>query len=117
MSTPKPYLVRLEYLTVKGWELGHAAMALLDPQRYVERLEANGKFGRATELVINETDDGYTDTGRVWVSPNVPDDPSILVKATNNHMPCLPTSKMAAAPACPFCEEAHAKPYDGSCLI
>lgn len=107
MSIPKPHLVRIEYLTPEGWVHGHAAMNLLSPERYVERLEANGKFGRATEH----------GTGRVWVSENVPEDPSILVPSTNNHMPCLPTSPMAAAPACVYCEERHAKPHDGTCLI
>lgn len=119
MSTAKPFLVRLEYLGKTGWVLGHAAHALLSPENYVKRLEDHGKFGRATELKPNDAGDGYVDTGRVWVSPNVPDDPSVLVDATNNHMPCLPDSPFAkkALPKCPYCGEPHAKPHDGTCLI
>lgn len=62
MSEPV-YFCKLEYLTPNGWKVGSAGVNLLHPERYVERLTANGKFARCTIL----------DTGQVFESPNVPD--------------------------------------------
>lgn len=89
--------VRLEYLTRNGWVVGHQDVPLLDPERYVERLTANGKFGRATDL----------SSGQVWVSPDVPTDPSILV-SSGTHIPKLPDGK------CDFCGGPH---DTGGCLL
>lgn len=66
--TESPAICRLEYLTRKGWVVGHAAVALLHPARYVERLEAAGKVGRATVL-----DDNLQPTEATWVSSLIPD--------------------------------------------
>lgn len=67
-----PTLCRLEYLTREGWVVGHAATNLLHPAKYVERLEANGKVGRCTEL-----DDSLQPTGQVWVAKAIPDPDNI----------------------------------------
>lgn len=70
-------LCRLEYLTRNGWVVGHAGVALLDPEAYVTRLEANGKVGRCTEL-----DDHLQPSGQVWVAkviPNPEDVPESLL--------------------------------------
>jgi len=115
---PVPTLCRLEYLTPHGWAVGHAAVNLLHPQRYVERLWARGKAGRATEL-----DDRLQPTGQVWAAPDV--DPSQLV-TSDTLIPrlLLPSGDTTGATdtanieellsQCSFCPERHA---DGSCLI
>ena len=61
MSIPKPTLVRLEIWTSKGWLIREAAVSLLHPERYPERLAASGKIGRVTVL-----DDRLQPTGKVW---------------------------------------------------
>lgn len=99
-----PSLCRLEYLTANGWSVGHAGVALLHPDRYVERLTARGKFGRATVL-----DERLQPTDEVYVSPDLPDDLSLLVKVDTD----IPT----LVELCPVCDEAHPAPYDGSCLL
>jgi hypothetical protein len=37
-----PEFGRLEYLTTAGWVVGHAGMALQDPQKYVDGLANRG---------------------------------------------------------------------------
>ena len=96
---PVPTLVRLEYLTPTGWAVGHRAMNLLHPARYVERLAARGKIGRATEL-----DDQLQPTGTVWQPDELPD-PAQLVPS-DTPIPRL---------ACSFCG-AGGHP-EGRCLI
>jgi hypothetical protein len=102
-TTPVPTLVRLEYLTPDGWVVGHKALNLLSPARYVERLLARGKFGRATAL-----DDELQPTGEVWVTDELPE-PAQLAP-TDTAIPGL-------LPTCIVCSEQHDPPYDGSCLI
>lgn len=109
MSHPVPTLCRLEYLGRKGWVMGHAGVALLAPERYVERLTARGKFGRATEL-----DDRLQPTGKVWVSPNLPRDPSVLVPDAPFRAPRMPDKRDRL---CEYCEETHAAPWNGVCLL
>lgn len=48
--------VRLEYWdpAAQEWVHGHAGIRLLHPRRYVERLAANGKVGRVTDLDTGE---------------------------------------------------------------
>lgn len=94
MTYPVPHLVRLEYLTREGWVVGHAAINLLDPGRYVERLAAKGKFGRATEL----------DTGEVWEPAELPD--LALLYPSDNKVPSV---------KCHFCEGTGHAP--GECLL
>lgn len=101
-------LCRLEYMTRAGWVTGHAGIALLDPGRYVERLAANGKFGRALEL-----DDRLQPTLRRWEPAKLPD-PKDLVPATVGN-PAVPQLRKSAA--CPHCDEQHSPPYDGRCMI
>lgn len=79
----KPTFVRVEYLTPNGWVKGHAGINLLDPQRYVERLRANNKFGRALEL--NEED--LTPTGVVYEPDDLPDPKDL--RPTNTPIPAL----------------------------
>ena len=62
-------LYHLEYLTPDGWVTGHRGVRLLDPQRYVDRLASNGKFGRATTL-----DDRLAPTGEVFAPADLPFD-------------------------------------------
>lgn len=101
-------LCRLEYLTRKGWVVGHAGISLLDPGRYVERLTARGKFGRCTEL-----DDRLQATGTVYVSPNIPEDLSVLV-TSDTKVPRLPDKRDRL---CDYCEDVHAAPWSGVCLL
>ena len=102
---PTPTLVRLEYLTPGGWVVGHKAMNLLHPARYVERLAARNKFGRATAL-----DSQLQPTGQVWCPRELPD-PATL-RPTDTPIPAAPV-----APTCIVCSRKHEPPYDGSCLI
>lgn len=110
MSTvPQPILVRLEYLTPEGWEAYARIHSLLHPEKYPERMTAMRKFGRATEL-----DDNLQPTGRVWVSPNVPEDLSVLVPREDGKAPWgLPEPDKK----CKMCEAVHGPPFDGSCLL
>lgn len=105
---PVPEMTRLEYLTAEGWQVGHAGIALLDPEAYITRLSKRGEFGRATVL-----DDLLQPTDRVYVAPNVPDDLSSLV-ATETHIPGLRPPQQKA---CQWCSTTHDLPHDGMCLI
>lgn len=105
------FLTRLEYLTPDGWHVGHAAVNLLDPEAYVKRLSARGKFGRATIL-----DDRLQPRGKVYTSPNIPEDLSVLAPDAPSPIPKV--AEPGAQPvACPHCDEVHHAPFDGSCLI
>lgn len=104
-ALPTPTLVRLEYLTRDGWVTGHKAMSLLNPARYVERLLARGKFGRATAL-----DDDLQPTGQVWVADELPAPEQLA--ASDTRIPAVP-----AYDACTHCGQQHQPPYDGMCLV
>lgn len=96
---------RLEFLTPSGWT-DNGTASLIHPDRYPERLRERGKFGRCTEL-----GDDLRPTGRVWVSDDVPADPSILVKTDVGSIPwALPVE-------CGLCGGLHGMPFDGSCLL
>lgn len=105
------YLTRLEYLTPEGWKVAHKGIELLDPKRYVERLEARQKFGRATVLDADgaATDEVYAPAKLPRFSKLVPDPPYLV--------PRLPLAGEAPPVPCPLCDEVHHAPYDGSCLI
>lgn len=100
-----PTMVKVEYYSRDGWVPGHHEIALLDPARYVERLEERGKFARAFELA-----EDLSPTGKVWSPKKLPDR-KLLVEPTDG------TRIPVAVQLCPMCEEAHRGPYDGSCLI
>lgn len=55
-------LYRLDYLTEAGWEHGHAGIALVDPQRYVDRLTS--RVARASTL-----DERLQPTGETFCTP------------------------------------------------
>lgn len=101
-TIPVPKLVRLEYLTANGWVVGHKAVNLLHPGRYVERLSDKGKFGRATEL-----DDRLQPTGQVWTT-EIPAEAMERLAASGTDIPAV---------ACIICSQQHGPPYDGSCLL
>ena len=95
-------LCRLEILTPQGWWVSHAGIALLNPGRYVERLAARNKFGRATEL-----DDRLQPTGTVWEPANLPDPASLVPAVDGSRAPVLP---------CSLCGEAGHR-FEGECLL
>lgn len=101
-------LTRLEYLTPEGWVVGHHGINLLNPERYALRLADHGKFGRATVL----DPDTLKATKEVYITPGVPDDPSVLVPS-DTVIPKMPDP----AKMCALCDEEHPPPYDGSCLL
>jgi hypothetical protein len=106
MTARVPTTCRLEYLTPRGWTVGHAGLALLDPQAYVDRLQAKAKFGRAVEL-----SDDLQPTGKVWETEGAPDDPSVLVP-TDTHIPALP----GHGARCDLCAATDHK-IPGECLL
>lgn len=108
MAIPKPYFVRLEYYTPEGWKTGHAGVGLLSPERYVERLEANGKYGRALEL-----GDGLKPTGRKWEPSRLPKRSALVPTGTQYFG--LPNPDRRER--CKWCETYHGDPFDGSCLL
>lgn len=108
MSTPAPDLYRIEYLTPNGWEVGHAGIALLDPQGYVDRLLERKKYGRAITL-----DGKLQPRGKVYAPADLPD-PSELVP-TGTRIPGLPDP--ARKSMCRHCDTYHGDPFDGSCLL
>lgn len=61
MTTPVPTFCRLEYwnTATSSWSVRHAGIALLHPQRYVERLAGRGRIGRVT----------LVDSGKVLQQP------------------------------------------------
>lgn len=95
---PVPTLVQLEYLTRDGWVVGHKGIALLQPARYVERLAARGKVGRATAL-----DDQLQPTGQVWAPSDVPSPDRLY-----------PTATAIPAVRCGLCSGQH---QEGVCLL
>lgn len=97
------YSCRLEYLTPNGWWVGHSCINLVNPARYVERLAARGKFGRVILL----------DTGEIIEPENLPDLSSLVPSETA--IPRLPTATVEGP--CDACEDSHAPPYDGRCLL
>jgi len=111
-----PTLCRLEYLTRKGWVVGHAAMNLLHPERYPERLAANGKIGRVTVL-----DDTLQPTGTTYESPlhadpeDLPE--SVLERLVYRNVgnPKVPVLK-AEDEECGFCLGTLCD-GDGTCLL
>lgn len=107
----RPKLVRLESLTPSGWVLhgGHLALALIYPERFVERFRESGKFVRATLL-----DEHLAPTDEVWVAEDVPEDFSVLVPSKRETGGfCLPQSTKN----CKVCGEGHPPPHDGRCLL
>lgn len=110
-----PTLCRLEYLTRSGWVVGHASTNLLHPERYVERLEANGKVGRCTAL-----GEDLHPTGRVWVAKVIPDPEnipeSILERLVFRDVgnPAVPVLREEGE--CEFCMGTICD-GDGSCLL
>jgi len=63
-----PHLVRIEYWnpTDEVWYTGHSAYALVDPEKYISRLNARGEeIGRALGL-----GDDLQPTGQVWGNPD-----------------------------------------------
>lgn len=110
-----PTLCRLEYLTRKGWVVGHAHINLLHPAKYVERLEAHGKIGRCTDV-----SDPLKD-GQVWVSSLIPDPDdipeSVLERLVYRDVgnPKVPVLK-AEDDECDYCLGTLCE-GDGSCLI
>lgn len=105
---PVPALCRLEYLTPDGWVRNGGDTNLLHPARYVERLEAQKKFGRCTEL-----DDNLAPTGRVYVSDSLPNPRDLVWPTDGTSIPRLP----GPDEYCAMCDERHPRPHDGSCLI
>ena len=111
-----PELCRLEYLTRKGWVVGHHAIALLHPEGYVERLEANGKVGRCTVL-----DENLQPTGASWVAKVIPDPenipPDILERlvTVDRGNPQIPALRPEDED-CEFCLGTMCD-GDGSCLL
>lgn len=101
-------LVRMEYLTANGWVVGHAGIALLNPQGYVDRLAAKRKFGRCIEL-----DDRLQPTGTVWAPAKLPNRKDL--RPSDTRVPHLPDPTDQRR--CPWCEKHHGDPFDGSCLI
>lgn len=99
-------LVRIEYLTADGWTVGHAGIALLDPARYVERLSARLKFGRAIEL-----DDHLQPCGKVWEPDSLPDPHDLVPSRT-----AIPKLREPGK-TCPVCDEEHPPPFNGGCLL
>jgi hypothetical protein len=116
MSVAVPTLCRLEYLTRQGWVVGHAAVNLLSPERYVERLEAHGKVGRCTVL-----DDSLQPTGQVWVAQVIPDPDNIPESVLERLVfrdvgnPAVPVLK-AEDEECEMCMGTLCD-GDGSCLL
>jgi hypothetical protein len=104
-----PTLCRLEYLSPDGWVDVGRMHSLLHPEKYPERMTANRKFGRCIEL-----GDDLKPTGRVWVSPDVPTDLSVLVPREDGSAPWgLPEPEKM----CTLCDSRHGGPFDGSCLL
>lgn len=102
-------LVQLAYLTKNGWVDNGDPVELLHPEQYPVRMRARKKFGRSTEL-----DADLRPTGRVWVSDDVPSDPSVLVGPFDgSRAPHLPDPSKT----CLICGDEHHPPYDGSCLL
>jgi hypothetical protein len=106
-------LCRMEYLTRKGWVVGHNGIALLHPERYVERLEANGKVGRAVAL-----DDRLQPTGQTWEPKVIPDPedipPDVLERLVDTDT-AIPRMK-GEDEECEFCLGSLCD-GDGSCLL
>lgn len=115
MPAAVPTLCRLEYLTRKGWVVGHAALNLLSPEQYVKRLEANGKVGRCTELLDDQS------TGQVWVASVIPDPDNIpeslleRLVTTDVGNPAVPRLKTEDE-ECGFCLGTICD-GDGTCLL
>lgn len=105
---PLPTLVRMEHLEPGGW-VRVGEYNLLHPERVPERYREHGKFARCTEL-----DDRLRPTGKVWVADDVPDDPSVLVRAAEGRGQWkLPEPDKT----CPLCGDEHLPPFDGRCLL
>lgn len=102
---PAPTLCQLEYLTPTGWA-SHGNFNLLYPERYIDRLAAQRKFGRVTIL-----DAKLRPTGKVFVSDNLPDPAQLIPSRTV--VPKLPDPDLL----CSMCDAEHLPPYDGSCLL
>jgi hypothetical protein len=108
MAVRTPTLCRLDHWTPQGWQTIAPAVALLFPERYPERLEEKGKFGRAVEL------------GEDLQPTGVEHRPSRLPKRTE----LVPTDSAAwglpdpnRRGMCRHCDGYHGDPFDGSCLI
>lgn len=103
MVYPTPVLCRLEHYTPTGWKLVNPGVALLSPERYPERLEEKGKFGRAIEV----------DSGKVHAPRKLP--PRAKLVPTDSDAWGLPDPTRRGM--CRWCGGYHGDPFDGSCLI
>lgn len=83
---------KLEYWnpSTGEWEIGHAGVNLVHPDRYPDRLWKNGKLGRVTVYA----DGSITEVDRI-ICPRQP----------------------KKQPSCDHCDLRHAEPHDGSCLL
>jgi hypothetical protein len=106
-AIPVPTLCRLEYLTRKGWVTGHAMLNLLHPERYPERLAANGKVGRVT--VLDEAT--LQPTSTTYESPLRPD-PADIPESILERL----VSRDVGNPDVPVLK-AEDEDGDGSCLL
>jgi hypothetical protein len=108
---------RLEYLTRKGWVVGHAGVALLNPQGYVDRLHKAGKIGRA--VVLGEDFQPL----QTFEPPEVPDPQDVpesilerLYVPRGSHSPIPVLRPEGGPPACDLCGAADHL-IDWECLL
>lgn len=109
---PVPDLCRLEYLTRKGWAVGHSAVNLLHPEAYVLRLEARDKIGRCTVL----DPDTLQPTTTVYLPACVPDPDNIPQEILERLVPTDTQVPRLRPEECEFCLGTMCE-GDGSCLI
>lgn len=105
----------VQYLTRLGWSTPQF-VNLMDPERYVTRLESNGKVGRCTELDAEGQPTGLTWEARVIPDPNdIP--PSILERLVDSDRgnPGIPRLKPEDE-ECEFCLGTICD-GDGTCLL
>ena len=108
MAIRQPTLCRLELYTPTGWVTHLAAVNLLFPERYPERLEERRKYGRAVELGEN-----LKPTGRKWEPTKLPRRTALVPTGT----PAYGLPDPARQEYCRWCGQSHGDPFDGSCLL
>lgn len=108
MATKLPVLCRLDYYTPRGWVTHTAAVNLLFPERYPQRLEERGKYGRAVEL-----GEGLKPTGKTWEPRRLPKRTALVPTGT----PAFGVPDPDRRERCRWCGSSHGDPFDGSCLL
>ena len=100
----RPHLCKLEIKTDGAWSTEQPGVSLLYPGKWLARMTANGKTPRLTITHADGTAEVLTSGMSCSCHPQQAADLELI----NPRDPVQ---------VCPFCDEQHGEPHDGTCLL